>query len=135
MASKAFININSLQYSRNIAIFYIYNIYYKKYIYNISYCQPTHPLNFKCQGPKSILYLSIFSPFKMSSLPLIKILKSAVDQSGDNEREGVLEPAQCSQSGVPLTTEVLKGAQPRHCSVSGTDLFSFDQEVSNTLPK
>jgi len=44
----------------------------------------------------------------MSSLPLIKILRSAVDQSGDNDREDVLEPAQCSQSGVPLTMEVLK---------------------------
>lgn len=59
-----------------------------------------------------------------------------MDQSGDNEREGILEPAQCSRSGVPLTMDVLKGAQSRHCSASGTDLFSsFDQGVSNTLPK
>lgn len=64
------------------------------------------------------------------------ILKCAVDQDDDNEREGILEPAQCNQSRLKHTLEVLKDGQFWYWSVSGKYPFSsFDQGVGNTIPQ
>lgn len=58
-----------------------------------------------------------------------------MDNDGDNDREGVLEPVQWNQSGVQCTMEVLRDVQLRYRSVSGTHPFSsFDRAVNNTLP-